>query len=67
MAEERTLTLHEIAEARGALDALDTLGKEIEVLKMQLVRLPSRAFLYRTLLMATAPIWALLGVLLLLR
>jgi hypothetical protein len=61
MAEERTLTLHEIADARGAL------GKEIEVLKMQLVRLPSRAFLYRTLLIATAPIWALLSVMLLLR
>ena len=64
MAEERTLTLYEIADARGALD---TLGKEIEVLKMQLVRLPSRAFLCRTLLTATTPIWALLGVLLLLR
>ena len=66
MAEERTLTLHEIADARGELHAL---AAEVETVKLQLAqlanKLPSRAYLSRTLLMAAAPIWALLGVLLL--
>jgi hypothetical protein len=58
MSDERKLTLYKIADARGDLDAL---CKEIEVLKMQLARLPSRAYVSCTVLMATGSIWALFG------
>ena len=58
MAEERKLTLHEIADARGHLDAL---CKEIGALKMELARLPSRAYVSRTVFTATVTISALLG------
>jgi len=40
---------------------------EFEGVKMMIVRLPSRAYVSRTVLMATASIWALFGVLALIR
>jgi hypothetical protein len=58
MADENTLTLRQIDGARGDLHAI---SEEIEVLKMQLAQLPSRAYVSRTVLMATASIWALIG------
>ena len=58
MAGEHTFTLRQIDGARGDLYAI---SEEIEVLKMQLARLPSRAYVSRTVLMATASIWALIG------
>jgi hypothetical protein len=60
MTDENTLTLRQIDGARGDLYAI---SEEIEVLKVQLARLPSRAYVSRTVLMATASIWALIGVL----
>ena len=62
MANENTLKLNEIAGARGELHAL---AAEVETVKLQLDRLakkaPSRAYLCRTVLMATSTIWALVG------
>jgi hypothetical protein len=60
MADEHTLTWHQIDGTRGDLYAI---SEEIEVLKMQLAQLPIRAYVSRTVLMATASIWALIGVL----
>jgi hypothetical protein len=64
MSDEDTLTLREIGGARGDIYGV---ADEIETVKLMLRRLPSRAYLCRTIFMAAAPIWALLGVLLLLR
>jgi hypothetical protein len=58
MSDQHARTLREIGGARGDLYAI---ADEIEVVKMQLAWLPSRAYLSRTLLMATASIWALIG------
>jgi hypothetical protein len=41
--------------------------KHLEFLAGQLAKIPTRAYLCRTLLLATASVWALLGILLLLR
>ena len=46
--------------SRGELYAI---AHDLEFIKHQLSRLPTRAWLSRTLLLATASIWALLGVL----
>jgi hypothetical protein len=43
------------------------LESNIEIIAGQLARLPTRAYLCRTLLLATASVWALIAVLLLLR
>ena len=62
MPDEHTLALRQIDGARGDLYAI---ADELEVVKMQLAqlaqKLPSRAYLCRSLLMATASIWALVG------
>ena len=62
MSDEHTLTLCQIDGARGDLYAI---ADELETVRLTLARLPSRAYVSHTLLTATAPIWALLGKLLL--
>jgi hypothetical protein len=56
MSDEHALTLRQIDQARGDLYAI---ADELEFLKAQLARLPTRAYFSRTLLMATASIWML--------
>jgi hypothetical protein len=56
--------LHEIGGARGDIYSV---ADEVETLKLMIEQLPNRAYLCRTIWMAAMPIWALLGVLLLLR
>jgi hypothetical protein len=63
MSDERQFTLRQIDQARGDLYAIQD---EIECMKAQLSRLPTRAYFSTTLLMATASIWMLLGALALL-
>jgi hypothetical protein len=58
MEDGRTLTSQQID---GARDDLYAISEEIEILKMQLAQLPRRAYVSRTVLMATASIWALIG------
>jgi hypothetical protein len=60
---KHALTLRQIDQTRGDLYAIQD---EIECVKAQLAWLPTRAYFSRTLLMATASIWALLGALALL-
>ena len=66
MPDERSLTLRQVDQARGDLYAI---ADDLELLKVQLARLPTCAYFSRTLLMATASVWALFGmvVILLLR
>jgi hypothetical protein len=66
MPDERALTLHQIGQARGDLYAI---SEDHKIIMDQLTPLPTRAWISRTLLWATAPTWLLLGavVLLLLR
>jgi hypothetical protein len=54
-------TLVHVASDRQARGDLYAIQDEIECVKAQLARLPTRAYFNRTLLMATASIWALLG------
>jgi hypothetical protein len=63
MSDEHALTLRQIDQTRGDLYAIQG---EIGCMKAQLARLPTRAYFSRTLLMATASFWALLGALALL-
>jgi hypothetical protein len=60
MSDEHALTLRQIDQTRGHLYAIQD---EIECMKAQLARLPTRAYFSRMLLMATASIWMLMGVL----
>jgi hypothetical protein len=60
MSDKRQFTLRQIDQTRGDLYAIQD---EIECMKAQLARLPTRAYFSRTLLMATASIWVLLGAL----
>jgi hypothetical protein len=60
MPNDHHLTLHQIDQARGDLYAI---ADKIEVLKMQIARLPNRAYVSRLALMATASVWALIGTL----
>jgi hypothetical protein len=52
------LTLRQIDGARGDLYAI---SDEIAALKLQIARLPSRAYVSRLALMATATVWALIA------
>ena len=63
MSDEYTLTLWQIDGARGDLYAI---ADELETVKLMLARLPTRAYLCRTVFMATASMWALIGVVILL-
>jgi hypothetical protein len=58
MQDERSLTLRQVNQARGDLYAI---ADDLDFLKVQLARLPNRAYVGRTVLMATASIWALVG------
>jgi hypothetical protein len=58
MSDERTFTLQQVDQARGDLYAI---ADELEVLKSQIARLPSRAYVSRLALMASATIWVLIG------
>jgi hypothetical protein len=64
MPNENTLTLRQAAQTRTDFALIE---EHLEFLGSQLARLPSRAYLCRTLLLATASIWALLAALLLAR
>jgi hypothetical protein len=58
MPDERTFTLRQVDQARGDLYAI---ADELEVLKSQVARLPSRAYVSRLSLMASATVWPLIG------
>jgi hypothetical protein len=62
MPEEYPLTLRQADEARTDFAAIES---DLQFVMGQLARLPTRAYLCRTLLLATASVWALLAVLLL--
>ena len=61
---ERALTLRQADQARTDFALIED---QLEFLAGQLARMPTRAYLCRTLLLATASVWALLAVVLLLR
>ena len=58
MSDEHTLTLRQADQTRGDFYAI---ADELEIVKMMLTRLPNRAYISRTVLMATASVWALVG------
>ena len=64
MSDEHTLALRAADQARTDFALLES---NLEIIAGQLARLPTRAYLCRTLLLATASVWALIAVLLLLR
>ncbi len=58
MQDERSLTLRQIDEARGDLYAI---SDDLDFLKAQIARLPTRAWLSRMGLLGLASIWTLLA------
>ena len=58
----RSLTLGQADQARTDFTLLES---TLEIIMGQLARVPTRAYLCRTLLLAMASVWALLAVLLL--
>jgi len=64
MADEHTLTLRQTDQARTDFALIE---EHLDFISGQLARVPTRAYLCRTLLVATASVWALIAVLLLLR
>jgi hypothetical protein len=64
MSDEHILTLRQADRARTDFALIDS---DLELIMGQLARLPTRAYLCRTLLLATASIWALLAVVLMIR
>jgi len=58
---KQTLTLHQADQARTDFALIED---QLESISGQLARVPTRAYLCRTLLLATASIWLLLAVLL---
>jgi hypothetical protein len=64
MADEHTLTLRQVDQARTDFALIED---RLEFIAGQLARVPTRAYLCRTLLLATASVWALLAVVLLIR
>ena len=61
MPDEHTLTLRQADQARSDFALIED---QLEFIMHQLARVPTRAYLCRTLLLATASIWLLLAVLL---
>jgi hypothetical protein len=59
MPDNHQLTLRRIDQARGDLYAI---ADEIEALKLQIGRLPTRAYVSRLALMARGTVWALIVV-----
>jgi hypothetical protein len=64
MPDEHSLALREADRARSDFAAIEG---DLQFIMGQLARMPTRAFLCSTLLLATASIWALLAVVLLMR
>jgi hypothetical protein len=64
MSDERILTLRQADQARTDFALIDS---NLELIIGQLAQLPTRAYLCRTLLLASASIWALLAAVLLMR
>jgi hypothetical protein len=64
MPDEHTLMLRQADQARTDFALIED---QLEFIMGQLARVPTRAYLCRTLLLATASIWALLAILLLVR
>jgi hypothetical protein len=64
MSNEYPLSLRQADQARTDFALSE---QHLEFLAGQLARVPTRAYLCRTLLLATASIWALLGIVLLVR
>jgi hypothetical protein len=64
MPNDYPLALRQADEARADFALIE---EHLESIASQLARVPTRAYLCRTLLLATASIWALLAVLLLIR
>jgi hypothetical protein len=62
MSDQRTLTLHQVDHARADFAAIDD---DLKFVMGQLAELPTRAYLCRALLLASASVWALIAVLLL--
>jgi hypothetical protein len=58
MSDERTLTLRQVEQARGDLYAI---SDDLEFLKAQLTQVPTRAYVCRLALTATAAVCALIG------
>jgi hypothetical protein len=56
MRDEHAFKLRQVGQARGDLYAI---ADELEILKAQIARLPTRAFVSRLALMATGTLWAL--------
>jgi hypothetical protein len=56
MRDEHALKMRQIDQAHGDLY---TVADELEILKAQIARLPTRAFVSRLALMATGTLWAL--------
>ena len=56
MRDEHAFELRQIDQTRGDLYAI---ADELEILKAQIARLPTRAFVSRLALMATGTLWAL--------
>jgi hypothetical protein len=54
---EHPLTLRQVDQVRGDLYAV---ADEIEILKLQIASLPTRAYLSRLALMATGSVWVLI-------
>ena len=64
MPNDYPLALRQADEARADFALIE---EHLESIASQLARVPTRAYLCRTLLLATASIWALLGIVLLVR
>jgi hypothetical protein len=64
MPDEHSLALREADRARSDFAAIEG---DLQFIMGQLTRMPTRTFLCRTLLLATASLWALLAVVLLMR
>jgi hypothetical protein len=64
MPKDNILTLRDVDQARTDFALIED---QLEFIMGQLARVPTRAYLCRTLLLATASIWALLAALLLMR
>jgi hypothetical protein len=64
MSDDRHVTLRQTDQARTDFALIED---QLEFVMDQLARVPTRAYLCRTVLLATASVWALLAVVLLIR
>jgi hypothetical protein len=58
MPDDRQFKLYQIDQARGDLYGI---AGDLELLKVQLAQLPTRAYISRLAMMATGTVWALIG------